>query len=122
MDDYYQQLGPAHDVGIQGKPFPLDLEWCDATPPPGSDYTRWSVRQRPGIEPECSFIVVLTGSAAKTGAHTIAVTEELKLAVILAISDEVRRLLRAGQAPGHDHPVMVTEGHLERGGNMSSPS
>jgi hypothetical protein len=68
MDDY-QPLGPAHDIGFPRKQFFLDLEWCDATPPPGGDYTRFSVRQRPGVAPECSFVVIVTGSPAKSGAH-----------------------------------------------------
>jgi hypothetical protein len=109
LDDY-QQLGHAHDIGIPGKPFFLDAEWCDATPPPEGDYTRWSVRQRPSGAPECSFVVFLTGSTAKSGAYAIPSTEDLKLAVLFAISDEVRRLLREGQVPSHDHPVMVTTG------------
>jgi hypothetical protein len=115
MDDY-QQLGPAHDIGVPGKPFLLDAEWCDATPPPGGSYTKLSVRQRPGVAPECSFIVIVTGSAAKSGAHSIPAIDDVKLAVLFAISDEVYRTrcavcLRKGQVPGHDHPVMVTQGH-----------
>jgi hypothetical protein len=122
MDDY-QPLGPAHDIGFPRKQFFLDLEWCDATPPPGGDYTRFSVRQRPGVAPECSFVVIVTGSPAKSGAHPLPATEELKLTVLFAISDEVRRLLRAGQVHGADHPVMVTQGHFNRGQDTAnSPS
>jgi hypothetical protein len=119
----YQPLGPAHDIGFPSKQFFLDLEWCDATPPPGGDYTRFSVRQRPGVAPECSFVVIVTGFAAKSGAHSMPAPEELKLAILYAISDEVRRLLRAGQVPGADHPVMVTQGHFVRGQDRAnSPS
>ncbi len=122
MDDY-QPLGPAHDIGFPSKQFFLDLEWCDATPPPGGDYARLSVRQRPGVAPECSFVVIVTGSAANGGAHPMPATDELKHAVLFAISDEVRRLLRAGQVPGADHPVIVTQGHFNRGQDKAnSPS
>ena len=121
--DEYQPLGAAHDIGFPRKQFFLDLEWCDATPPPHGDYTRFSVRQRPGVTPECSFVVIVTGSAPNSGARPTAATESLKLAVLYAISDEVRRLLRAGQVPGADHPVMVTQGHFDRGQDQAnSPS
>jgi hypothetical protein len=118
--DEYQPLGAAHDIGFPRKQFFLDLEWCDATPPPHGDYTRFSVRQRPGVAPECSFVVIVTGSAPNSGAHPMAPTEALKLAVLYAISDEVRRLLRAGQVPGADHPVMVTQGHFDRGHDQAN--
>src|SRR5262245_44097866 len=94
--DDYKHFGPGHDLGFPGKPFFLDLEWCDATPPPGSDYTRWSMRQRPGIEPECSFIVFVTGADAKTGGHPIPMT-----ALPLMTSSRRPSLSASGHARGN---------------------
>ncbi len=98
--------------------FVLDGEWRDITAA-GEDKTTWSIRYACGA---CSFRVTLTGRTARTSEHPIPATEALKLAMVLAVRDEVIRLTAAGRAFGQDHPVTVSERNVSDAVRMTSPT
>jgi len=115
----YQPLG--YGVGIESRrgTFHLNLEFADVTRP-GDDKTSWHLRQRAGYGPACSFVGVLTGRTSQSGAHPLKQTEGLKLAYLVAVTDDVTQCLRAGVAPGHDRQVMIRAEHLTKGEQMAN--
>jgi hypothetical protein len=76
--------------------------------------------QSEGKGPKCSFKVQVTGRTAGTSVHPLPATEALKLAMLAAVRDELARLLAAGKSPAEDHPVTVSERHLQEGERMAS--
>lgn len=62
----------------------------------------------------------VTGRTAGTQAHPLPTTEALKLAMLMAVVDELGRLIAAGQPPGPDHPVTVTRENLAKGEQMAN--
>ena len=116
----YEDVGHVLEIRRRGEPdrtFLFDAEWLDITPPRANG-TTWLVRQKAGAGPACSFRVTVTGRTAHTLEHPMPVSMALKLAMLMAIRDELRHLsgaIQTGDVIVEDHPVTVSDAHLAEG-------
>lgn len=110
-DDGYGLLSYSVSAALGAPEYRLEAKWRDITRW-GEDATTWHV-----LEGSVSFRVTVTGRAASTSVHPLPPTEALKLAVLFAVRDESRSILRSNGKldPGMDYPVTVTREHLSQG-------
>jgi len=110
----YEPLRYSVRIGGGDGEFFQEGEWRDITAP-GDDATTWRIRYG-----DFSFRVTITGRTANTGNHPIPATEALKVAMLLAVREEIQRL--NGARPSEDHRVTVSKQNLSDGVMRASPT
>jgi hypothetical protein len=110
--DGYEWIAYNVRLALGAPEFRLEGSWRDITKR-GDDATTWHVLEGDGI----SFRVTVTGRTAETSDHPLPPREALKLAMLLAVRDEIPSILRSDRKlePGRDYPVTVSREHLAEG-------